>query len=141
MPETTHSPLPWEAEIDGIHSKDGFIGSLFSAGRRGAPCDMPNEAFIVRAVNSHAKLVTALREIANHTEKWEPLPKNWRDEVRACTDCGKLRHRTYGTRLCDSHYRQHSAHEKEFERRRASESSPMREIARVALLEAGEDVS
>lgn len=67
---TAHTPIPWSISADGqrIISADG---ESVIADVHGAACadqeGAANARMIVRAVNSHAELLAALREIADHS--------------------------------------------------------------------------
>ena len=64
MSNTKHTPTPWAAGGSVIEREGETIAQAFRM--TGCPIDQPvvNAAFIVRAVNSYAPLVEALRKIA-----------------------------------------------------------------------------
>lgn len=72
-----HTPLPWELDAHLVGQIINFDGSklVARAGRVGPSYDVDpdqiernaNAAFIVKAVNSHDQLVTALRFYANQS--------------------------------------------------------------------------
>jgi len=65
--EAKHSPLPWEARPSSNKGNGTAWRDIVSTGAAFAPCYVgeaidANAELIVRAVNSHAELVAALRE-------------------------------------------------------------------------------
>lgn len=79
--ETKHTPTPWKVQA---HPNTGFLNSL-KAGRATVAETVrdADAAFVVRAVNSHAALVSTLKcvlreanaRIANDPEWWAMVDK------------------------------------------------------------------
>lgn len=70
----THTPTPWTQYMHGpmIHNPDGFYIGIMQGNNAAR-----DAAFIVRACNSHDKLVSALRRIAEGNLGDEPWQANY----------------------------------------------------------------
>lgn len=70
MSNTKHTPTPWtlDAYKDVIGADDVTVASVYCTVQGGVDMDDLNAAFIVRAVNSHEQLVTALNRAVRAIE-------------------------------------------------------------------------
>lgn len=74
MSSLEHSPMPWE--VVGDHVKDdngGHVADIYASGASDARIEA-NAAFIVKAVNAHAKLTEALEPIKEGIDR---SPWHW----------------------------------------------------------------
>jgi len=86
--EAKHSPLPWEARPSSNKGNGTAWRDIVSTGAAFAPCYVgeaidANAELIVRAVNSHAELVAALRHVLAIYEGPQPMRHDTLDMIRA----------------------------------------------------------